>query len=126
MDLKQLRYFVRIAELGGFARAADLLGVAQPTLSRQVRALEIEVKSSLFYRTGRGIVLTPAGARFLNQAHGLLHAADAALQELHRDDDRLSGRVLCGMTPSVGRLITREYVARFRKQLPLATLSITS
>ncbi|MDB5965970.1 MAG: LysR family transcriptional regulator, partial [Polaromonas sp.] len=98
MDLKQLRFFVHVAELGGFARAAELLGVTQPTLSRQIRALEIDLKASLFHRHGRGVALTPAGARFLRQAHGVLHAAELALTELHEDTPRLQGRVHCGLT----------------------------
>jgi len=124
MDLKQLRYFVRVAELGSFAKAADLLDVAQPTLSRQVRALEIELKTSLFYRNGRGVVLTPLGARFLEQAHGVLHAADGALQVLYESDRRLTGHVVCGFTPSVGRLLTLPFVRRFQKELPGATLTV--
>lgn len=124
MDLKQLRYFVRVAELGSFAKAADLLDVAQPTLSRQVRALEVDLKTSLFHRNGRGVLLTPLGARFLEQAHGVLHAAEASLQVLHDSERRYSGRVVCGMTPSVGRLLISPYVHRFQEELPGATLTV--
>lgn len=124
MDLKQLRYFVRVAELGSFAKAADLLDVAQPTLSRQVRALEVELKTSLFHRNGRGVLLTPLGSRFLEQAHGVLHAADASLQVLSNSERRYSGRVVCGLTTSVGRIMTAPYVHRFQKELPGATLTV--
>jgi LysR family nitrogen assimilation transcriptional regulator len=126
MDLKQLRYFVSVAELGGFARAADLLGVTQPTLSRQIRALELDLKTSLFHRHGRGVVLTPAGGRFLRQAHGVLHAAEIALSELHDGDQRLQGRVVCGLTRSVGRQMIAAYARQFREQLPLAKLAIVN
>ena len=126
MDLKQLRYFVRVAELGNFAKAAALLNVAQPTLSRQVRALEVELNASLFHRNGRGVQLTAPGARFLEQAHGVLHAAEASLQVLQVGDQRLTGRVVCGMTPSVAQGMLLEYARRFRERLPDATLSVSS
>jgi LysR family nitrogen assimilation transcriptional regulator len=126
MDLKQLRCFVRVAELGSFAKAAELLNVAQPTLSRQLRALEVELKTSLFHRNGRGVMLTPLGARFLEQAHGVLHAAEASVQVLQANERRLTGRVACGMTPSVGQGMVLEYARRFRARLPDATLSVSS
>ncbi|MES2529774.1 MAG: LysR family transcriptional regulator [Pseudomonadota bacterium] len=126
MDLKQLRYFVRVAELGSFAKASDVLDVAQPTLSRQVRALELDLQASLLHRNGRGVELTAMGARFLEQAYGVLHAADAAIQVLQGDDRRFTGHVACGMTPSVGRKLVAEYVRRFRTELPNATLTISN
>ncbi len=124
MDLTQLKYFVQVAELGGFARAADLLEIPQPTLSRHIRALEVEIRSTLFHRHGRGVTLTPAGARFLFRAKGLLHSADLALTELHDGDAALRGRVVCGLTPSVGRVMIPDFVRRFREELPFAELAI--
>ncbi len=126
MDLKQLRYFVQVAELGSFAKASDVLDVPQPTLSRQIRALELDLRISLLHRNGRGVELTATGARFLEQAHGVLHAAAAAMQVLEGSDRRFSGHVACGMTPSVGRKLVSEYVRRFKKELPDATLGISS
>ena len=61
MDLRQLEYFVRVAELGSFSRAALALDVAQPALSRQVRLLEVELRQNLLQRHGRGAVPTEAG-----------------------------------------------------------------
>ena len=59
MDLKQLEYFVRVAELGSFTRAAAALNVAQPALSRQVRLLEVEMRQNLLVRNGRGATPIP-------------------------------------------------------------------
>lgn len=126
MDLKQLRYFLQVAELRSFVKAAELLCVGQPTLSKQIRALEMELNVSLFHRNGRGVLLTPLGARFLEQARGVVHAADAALQVLNINDRRLTGKVVCGLTPSVGILMIPEYVRRFAQQLPDASLSIVN
>src|SRR5260370_39141881 len=99
MDIKQLRYFVRVAELGSVGKASDVLDIAQPTLSRQVRALEVELKATLFSRNGRGVILTPAGRRFLEHARGVLHAADFALIALNEGESAYEGRVLAGVTP---------------------------
>lgn len=126
MDLKQLRLFIHVAELGGFAKAADVLNVGQPTLSRQIRALEVDLGTTLFHRNGRGVALTAEGARFVDHARGVLHAAEAAVQVLHRDNRRLAGRVVFGLTPSVGRLLIPELVRRFRDELPSASLSIVN
>ncbi|ATD65405.1 LysR family transcriptional regulator [Neisseria weixii] len=57
MDLKQLRYFQQVAQQGGYTRAADILGVAQPVLSRQIRLLETELRQNLLNRHGRGVSL---------------------------------------------------------------------
>lgn len=126
MDLKQLRYFVQVAELGSFAKASDVLDIAQPTLSRQVRALELGLKASLLHRNGRGVELTVAGARFLEHAYSVLQAADAAVRTLQDQDRRYSGHVACGLTPSIGRKLIAEYVRRFRSELPDATLTISN
>ena len=67
-DRKQLDTFVRMAELGSFTRTAAVRRVAQPALSRQIRALEVKLHPPLFDRNGRGVTLTPAGARLL--VHG--------------------------------------------------------
>ncbi|MFJ9782974.1 LysR family transcriptional regulator [Amycolatopsis sp. NPDC101161] len=77
LDLRKLRYFVAVAEELHFGRAAARLHIAQPALSRQIRALEDELKTALFVRDRRSTVLTPAGERLLDDARGLLSAADA-------------------------------------------------
>ena len=61
MDLRQIEYFVRVAELGSFTRASVVLNVAQPALSRQVRLLEVELRQTLLARNGRGASPTEAG-----------------------------------------------------------------
>ncbi|QBR02231.1 LysR family transcriptional regulator [Paraburkholderia pallida] len=124
MDIKQLRYFVRIAELGSVGKASDVLSIAQPTLSRQVRALEVELKTSLFSRNGRGVILTPAGRRFLEHARGVLHAADSALIALKDGTAVYEGRVVAGLTPSVGRTLIPTFVERFVERFPKASLSL--
>lgn len=70
MNLTQLETFVHVAEHGSFSKAALVLGVAQPSLSRQVRALEIELREPLLLRHGRGVQLTETGRQLLDHCHG--------------------------------------------------------
>ncbi|HVJ93300.1 MAG TPA: LysR family transcriptional regulator [Labilithrix sp.] len=78
MSLAQIRYFVAVAEEGHVGRAALRLRVAQPPLSRQIRALEDEIGTPLFRRTPRGMTLLPSGAAFLEHARAILSAVDRA------------------------------------------------
>ena len=125
MDLKQLEYFVRVAELGSFTRAAQVLGVAQPALSRQVRLLEVELRQNLLVRNGRGAIPTEAGQVLLEHGRGILHQLDRAREELARVRSGLAGRVAVGLPPSVARMLTVPLTRAFRQQLPDAQLSIS-
>jgi DNA-binding transcriptional LysR family regulator len=84
VDLRKLRYFVAVAEELHFGRAAKSLHVAPPVLSRQIRALEDELKARLFLRDKRGTELTPAGAQLLTDARPLLADADALRRRVGR------------------------------------------
>jgi DNA-binding transcriptional LysR family regulator len=84
VDLRKLRYFVAVAEHLNFCRAAEDLHIAQPVLSRQIRALEGELKVQLFVRDNRATVLTPAGQQLLADAEPLLANADALCRRATR------------------------------------------
>src|ERR1700731_4106480 len=84
VDLRKLRYFVAVAEQLHFGRAAEALHVAQPVLSRQIRALEDELKAQLFVRDKRATELTPAGQQLLADAGPLLAGADALRRRVTR------------------------------------------
>ncbi|SFL31155.1 LysR family transcriptional regulator [Geodermatophilus ruber] len=77
MELRQLRYFAEVAHVGSFLGAAERLDVAQPSLWRQVKALEAELAVPLFERSGRGVVITSAGSQLLPRAEQLLAQAEA-------------------------------------------------
>jgi LysR family nitrogen assimilation transcriptional regulator len=125
MDLKQLAYFVRVAELGSFTRAAIELDVAQPALSRQVRLLEVELRQTLLVRNGRGAVPTEAGKLLLDHGRGILHQVERAREDLGRLRGGLAGRVAVGLPSSVARVLTVPLTRAFRDALPEARLSIS-
>ena len=125
MDLKQLEYFVRVAELGSFTRAAIELDVAQPALSRQVRLLEVELRQTLLVRNGRGAVPTEAGKLLLDHGRGILHQVERAREDLGRLRGGLSGRVAVGLPSSVARVLTVPLSRAVREALPEARLSIS-
>ena len=124
MDLRQLDYFTHVADAGSFSRAAQLLSIAQPALSRQIRALEVELRQALFLRNGRGVTLTPAGTLLLAHARGILQQVQRARAEIDESRSAPVGRVALGMPPSVGRVLTGPLVAEFRRRFPRAEISI--
>jgi LysR family nitrogen assimilation transcriptional regulator len=125
MDIRQLEYFIRVAELGSFTRAALVLNVAQPALSRQVRLLEVELRQNLLTRNGRGAVPTEAGTLLLEHGRGILNQVALAREELGAARSRLAGRVSIGLPPSLSKLITVPLTLAMRKALPQARLTLT-
>ncbi|MBL8306956.1 MAG: LysR family transcriptional regulator [Rubrivivax sp.] len=124
MDFKQLQTFVQVADLGSFTRAANVLRVAQPALSRQVRALEVELRQTLFERNGRGVTLTPAGQRLLAHGRGILQQVERARQDLDEQRGAATGLLSIGLPPSVGRALTAPLVETFRERFPNAQLTM--
>lgn len=125
VDLKQIEYFVRVAELGSFTRASAALNIAQPALSRQVRLLEVELRQNLLIRNGRGASPTEAGKLLLEHGRGILHQVERAREELGRVRGALAGRVAIGLPPSIAKVLTVPLSREFRARLPDAALSIS-
>jgi LysR family nitrogen assimilation transcriptional regulator len=124
MDLRQLATFVQVAELGSFTRAASVLRIAQPALSRQVRSLEVELRQTLFDRNGRGVTLTEAGKRLLAHGRGILQQVERARQDLEDQRGVASGLLSIGLPPSVARALTAPLVEAFRERFPTAQLTM--
>jgi DNA-binding transcriptional LysR family regulator len=99
MELRQLKYFVAVAEELHFRRAADRLYVAQPAISEQIRKLELELGVQLFNRTNRRVEITDAGAALLEEARRLLAQADAAQRAARTASERAVARLRIGYTP---------------------------
>lgn len=125
MDLRQLRYFVRIVDLGSLSKAAADLYVAQPALSRQVAALEAELKTPLLVRSVRGVTATDAGAALYRQAQGLLRQLSRIPAEVRSAGGLPAGVVSVGLPFSVSNILTPPLVAAVRERLPAVRVFVT-
>ncbi|GAA4638098.1 LysR substrate-binding domain-containing protein [Actinoallomurus vinaceus] len=120
VDLRKLRYFVAVAERLHFGRAAEALHIAQPVLSRQIRALEEELKAQLFVRTKRATELTPAGEQLLADARPLLASAEALRRRVARAA-RGTDAFIVGFMPG---LIVTPAVRALRERHPGLTVEV--
>lgn len=118
MELRQLRYFVAVAEELHFRRAAERLHMSQPPLSQAVRALETDIGAELFVRNRRRVELTPAGAVFLDEARAILKAADAAADLARRTASGVIGRLSVGFVGSAMYGTLPEVLRAFRAEHP--------
>jgi len=124
MNLKQLRYFVRIAECGSLSKAAEELGVAQPALSQQLRALEDELGVELVIRHSRGIVPNDLGTMLLSHFGTILNEIGRTrelVQDLTRNP---TGEVRLGVTTTAARALTAPLVAKVHEHYPGITLRV--
>ena len=125
MDLRHLRYFLCVAEEMHFGRAAQRLGMSQPPLSQQIRALEQELGVRLFDRTSRRVALTEAGRLFMPEARKTLAQADHATQVARRTQSGHLGRLALGFTasaPFVPQIADALY--DFRQSFPQVDLRV--
>lgn len=118
MDLKQLRYFVAIADEGSISGAARRLFLSQPPLSAQIKLLEKELGCVLFERGSRKIQLTEAGKLLYERAQSLLGLADGTCRELRDLQSSGSGTLRLGVVSSVGWAVLDRGIRPFRAQYP--------
>src|SRR3954468_3297552 len=100
MELRHLRYFVSVAELGSVSRAAEKLFIAQPALSLQVRQLEEEIGARLLERLPRGVRLTPAGESFLQDARAILARSQQAAVRARERQSGQARSLRLGLVPT--------------------------
>jgi DNA-binding transcriptional LysR family regulator len=125
VTLQQLAYFLAVADVRSFTRAAESIGVAQPTLSRQLQALEKELGAPLVDRGGRdGPVLTPAGEAVLPLARRMLSDMDSARSVVAEIVGLRSGRVRVGATPSLCIGVLADVLRVFHEQHPDVRLEL--
>lgn len=123
MELRHLRYFIAVAEEKHMTRAAERLGIQQPPLSMQIRALEQELGVELFHRRPRGVALTDAGATFLERARAILDQVDRAFATTRRTARGEQGRVVVGFTSSAPfHPFVPRVIRAFREMSPLVSL----
>ena len=124
MDIRQLRTFSCVAELGSLSKASDTLRVAQPALSRQIKLLEHELRAELFTRNGRGMVLTDAGRLLLARTAGIVRQIDQVRDEIQSAGGPPSGRVVLGLVPTVSCVISARLARRTVDKYPGISLCI--
>ena len=118
MELHQLRYFHAVARSGSFTRAAEELGITQPSLSQQIRALEKKVGTPLFERLGRSVKLTPFGEALLEPALNIMQQVTMAENSLANLQTGVRGRLRVGVIPTVLPYWIAPHICDFRRQFP--------
>ena len=125
MHLRQLKYFIQVVEHGNLTTAASSLGLAQPTLTKSIRALEQDVGSALLRRHARGVDLTEAGERLLRHARSVVVQIDDAMQEIQDLRDGGKARVSIGAGPAWLRRHLPAVVARVVAERPGLQISVS-
>ncbi|UOM34652.1 LysR family transcriptional regulator [Acuticoccus sp. I52.16.1] len=125
MEIKQLRYFKRVADAGSVSRAAAALSVAQPAVSRQIANLEEALGTPLFFRNGRGVKLTEAGKQLYAHTNDILDAVRHAEQNVRDTVGVAKGTLLIGSTPTVVRYIAPPLLRRIARSHPELDLEFT-
>ncbi|MDC0738924.1 LysR family transcriptional regulator [Cognatishimia sp. SS12] len=126
MDIRNLRLFMKIAELGSISSAAQALGMAQPVLSRHLRALETEVGTKLFDRHSKGVTPNANGQKLLEAAQSIDANYKSALRSLTDALGATKGTARIGATPSWLHRLVPTAIARVSATHPAARISVTS
>ncbi len=124
LEIRQLRYFLAVAEAGSFSRAADRLGLSQPSVSQQMRDLEAGLRLTLFQRRGKRILLTPAGMVFEEHARAMLRQLENCLEELSREPTQLRGALHVGIVPFLDVALLPKLLGAFVAAHPGIRLTV--
>jgi LysR family hydrogen peroxide-inducible transcriptional activator len=124
MNLRDLRYFVALADTRHFGKAAERSFVSQPTLSAQIKKLETYLGVQLIERQPRKVTLTEMGARILPLARSILQESDEIVSLARNDHDPLSGKLKVALIPTIGPYLLPVVTRKLRKQLPRLKLML--
>src|SRR5437773_10263825 len=124
IKIRHLRYFLAVAGAGSFSRAADRLGISQPTLSQQMRDLEAGLRVSLFQRRGKRILLTSAGLIFQEHARAILRQLESFLQELSSEPQQLRGALHLGVVPILNVPLVPHLLGLFTADHPAISITV--
>lgn len=126
MEIRVLRYFLTVVREKGINRAAEVLHITQPTLSRQLAQLEEELGVSLFHRGARKITLTSEGILLRRRAEEILALVDRTEKELLEKDGQVEGRIVIGGGELAAMQELPELIARFRERYPLVNFDLVT
>ncbi len=126
MELRVLKYFLMTAREENITKAAALLHITQPTLSRQLMQLEEELGVKLFHRSKHSIILTEDGMLLKRRAQEMISLSDKTVKELSHKDDMLSGEIAIGCGETGSMMFLSEQIRDFRQKYPLVQFSIYS
>ena len=124
IKIRHLRYFLAVAGAGSFSRAADRLGISQPSVSQQMRDLEAGLRVSLFQRRGKRILLTSAGLIFQKHARAILRQLENFLDELSSDSGQLRGALHLGIVPFLDVALVPQLLGLFAAGHPGVNLTV--
>ena len=124
VDFRRLRYFVAVCDHGGFSKAAKVIGVAQPALTRQMQLLEQDLGLALFTRNGRSAAPTEPAALLLGQVRAHLDSLDAAIDRLKREFSGASAQITLGISPTIAPLFLDYLQESMRLETPAPTLAV--
>lgn len=125
MELRQLRYFIKVAECQSFSEAARQLHITQSTLSQQIKQLEDEVKATLFLRDSHHVTLTDVGEAFLPGAQHTIMQSEACMDSIIEVTQCVKGVLNIGVTYTFSPIL-KETILLFIKQHPHVRLNIVS
>lgn len=124
MDLRQLRFFLEVADSGGFTKAAEKLHIAQSALSIAIKKLEDELEVQLFIRRDRKIALTAEGESLVLNARAIFRGVAKARQEIADLRGLLRGEVRVGLTPMLSSFFFPKIISSFKRRFPALQISI--
>ena len=124
MDLRQIRYFIMVAEEGNITRAAERLNLSQPPLSRALMDLEDELGCELLIRGKRHVTLTPEGLALKRRGEQILALSDMTKSEISEMKSGMSGTLYLGHVDSGGPSLAAEWIESFKKDFPNVTYNL--
>lgn len=124
MDIRQLRYFVTVANEGQITRAAKKLNMAQPPLSHQLKLIEEQLGTTLFFRNSRSVELTEAGLLLYQRAISILHQLEDTLIEVKETGEGIRGQLSIGTAKTCAMNFLPDRVQTFKSNYPLVTFRI--
>ena len=124
MEIKGIRYFIAVAELGSISRAAEQLGMVQPALTRHIKQLEDEFGVQLLNRLPRGVQLTAVGREFLEHCRRITEEVSRAKHELTARGDKPKGSLVFGASPTLGRVLMPTIIEQSMVEFPRIALKV--